>query len=186
MSNTDIQKFVEKWDVFDNSASVPDTIAGHRAQDKANFAAFKTDLEAVGGKQVVLDYFRSERERKSREYAERQQKIAAIEGLSEMEQMYADNNRWHVQFDKMMDNDGCFPQPTATLHSDEEMTTTRKKYPRATAYLKAERMANKSHYEYAAIGRDALERIINGEDYALVLTDMEKAENDITTAHMWD
>ncbi len=49
------------------------------------------------------------------------------------------------------------------------------KYPRAAAYLKAEAWARGAHYAKVAAGKAALEKIIQGEDFAAALAEMEAA-----------
>lgn len=62
----------------------------------------------------------------------------------------------------------------------------KKKYPRAAAYLVAENESLKSNYELAAIGKKALEAIINGENHEKVMEEMEHAHKAFAERHMWD
>ena len=60
------------------------------------------------------------------------------------------------------------------------------KYPRASAYLKADSWSDASNFEKASAGKKALERIINGEDHALVLLDMQEEWSKACESHLWD
>ena len=60
------------------------------------------------------------------------------------------------------------------------------KYPRAAAYLKAREWGCAAHYVKAKAGRDAEERIINGEDHATVIAEMEKSWDAYCDGKAWD
>ena len=60
------------------------------------------------------------------------------------------------------------------------------KYPRAAAYLKAREWGCAAHYVKAKAGRDAEERIINGEDHATVIAEMEKSWDAYCDGTAWD
>ncbi len=114
---------------------------------------------------------------------ERQEKIKAIEGLKELEFAREDIAAWHEEFAKSFDHVGGLgvrPRPNHDLKALAE------KYPRASAYLKAESWSYAANYEKAAAGKKALERIINGEDYALALSNMEAEWSKACESHIWD
>lgn len=69
---------------------------------------------------------------------------------------------------------------------EDNINELKQKYPRATAYLIAESEAYKDNYELSAIGKRALERIINGENHEMVLDDMKKEQHEFCNKHIWD
>lgn len=117
--------------------------------------------------------------------AEREAKLYAIEGLSELMQARSQLEIYREALAAMMDdesNDGAFPPPRPTSNPAE----LSKQYPRAAAYLKAESYEFASNAVKSAAGKKAEERIINGEDYAAAIRDMETEWADYCTAHIWD
>lgn len=99
-------------------------------------------------------------------------KIDAIEGLNELRKAINDIDRYHRAFDRMMEdenNDGVRPPKRPTMNVEE----LKAKYPRAAAYLKAEKFATGAHYVKANAGSKALDKIINGEDYTAAIAEME-------------
>lgn len=104
--------------------------------------------------------------------AEEASLLANVPGLRELESAIAAWNNYHHEFSRMMDdeyNDGVNPPKKPTVDVDE----IRAKYPVAAAYLKAQSYAYASHYAKVAAGEKAVERIANGEDYKIVIDEME-------------
>ena len=133
----------------------------------------------------IMALIKTETEAKERAAAEREAKIAAIDGLTEIKKAIYDHEKYHRDFERMMDdefNDGLRPPKKPESDINELMS----KYPRAAAYIKAEDYSYSPHYAKSAIGIKALEQIINGENYDKVLADMEKEWSDYCESHMWD
>lgn len=102
----------------------------------------------------------------------REDKINAIEGLTELKAAIDAEIAYGRAFDRMMEdeyNDGVNPPSKPKVSSAD----LRKQYPRAAAYIKAENWEYANHYAKSSAGRRAKERIINGDDYSTVLADME-------------
>lgn len=115
----------------------------------------------------------------------RQEKINAIEGLQEIYDASEEWSRYRDAFSCMMDNqdnDGARPpmQPTVNIEA------LNAKYPRAAAYIKAENYSCAANYAKSSAGRKALEKIINGEDYAQAIADMETEWSAYCEEHIWD
>lgn len=139
--------------------------------------------EIRANKEEILSFFKAKEEKERKEFEERQARIDAIPGLKEIENAIDDLIEWRREFNKSFEDVGGLgvrPKPEYDL---EQMY---KDYPVAAAYLKAEKMANKANYELALIGRKALERIIDGENHEVVISDMDKEEKDFVEKHMWD
>lgn len=127
----------------------------------------------------------AEAEARKRAYDEEQAKIDAIDGLHEIISAIIDWNRYNREFNAMMDdefNDGARPpkRPTADIQA------LKAQYPRADAYLTAQSWANSENYAKAKAGAKALECIIDGDDYAKALADMEAEWSAYCDEHMWD
>lgn len=138
------------------------------------------DLKMIKeNKQAILDYIRNEK----RAANERQHKIDSIEGLSEIKACMDAWAEWHTDFDRMVDTGRSY---MTVKKPSTEVAELRKKYPVADAYLIADKESRRQNHELATIGKNALERIINGEDYKKVLAEMEKERAAFTESHIWD
>lgn len=130
--------------------------------------------------EILAHFAAEEAERKARE-----DKINAIEGLKELTKAINDEIAYNEAFNRMMEdeyNDGVNPPSKPKVRSAE----LKKQYPRAAAYIKAENWECASHYAKVGAGKRAKERIINGEDYATVLADMEAEWSAHCAEHIWD
>ena len=140
--------------------------------------------EVKARKDEILAYFKAQRDAEEAEYNARQAKINAIEGLAEIEANEAELRSWHNELNRKMESpDGVLSMRGCPKDMVAELE---ERYPRAAAYRKARRDANSANYEISAIGRKAVERIINGEDYSAVLADMESEMDKFTLSHAWD
>lgn len=111
--------------------------------------------------------------------------LFAVPGLNELRAAYADVNRYHEQFERMMEdegNDGA--RPPKPISGDVD--ALRAQYPAAAAYLKAESWSYADHYAKATAGKKAMERIVNGDPHVAVVTDMEAEWSNHCNAHIWD
>ena len=134
-------------------------------------------------KAQIIQWIQEKEAAEKAAYEDRERKIGGIEGLAEIRQCYAAWDEYHFDFQKMMDTGRSYMTvPRPAVKPDD----LRNLYPRADAYLKAEQYAHKSNYELSAIGKRALERIINGEEHTLVMQDMEEDLSAFTEKHIWD
>lgn len=134
-------------------------------------------------KAEILNYIREER-RKAKEAQEaREKKIQAIEGLNEIESCMSAWMEWNEDFRTMMETGRGYMTAERPEITVEEL---RERYPVADAYLKARREARKTNFELSAIGKKALNRIIEGEDYNEVINDMEQELSKFVASHIWD
>lgn len=135
-------------------------------------------------KEEILKYFADERNEKKRFQEERQQKIAAIEGLVEIKAAYKDMMDWQIEFNKSFNDVGGLgirPKPEYDIDAMLE------KYPVAAAFLEAEGQALKQNDELSIIGSQALEQIIyNPEKYAEIIDEMHKEIKTFVDKHLWD
>lgn len=140
--------------------------------------------EIRDSKPEILAYLIKEREEEKRKYDERKRKIAAIEGLEELQNAIEDLNEWHREFNKSFDDVGGMGVRPYPKYDLEAMY---KKYPAAKAYLTAKEYELKSNDELGIIGSKALERIIeNPDNYKKIMDDMEKELHDFRERHLWD
>ena len=134
-------------------------------------------------KPAIIDYIKSKKEAEEKAYQERKAKIDAIEGLKEIRDAIADLSRWHEEFEESFNDVGGLgvrPKP------DYDIDGMKKKYPREAAYLKAESYEYASHYHKSSLGKDAKEKIINGEDCAEAISEMEQKWKEYCDEHIWD
>jgi hypothetical protein len=111
--------------------------------------------------------------------------LKAVPGLRELEEAINAERDYAEDFDKMMDdeyNDGVNP-PLKPLVKSSDL---KKQYPVASAYLKAERYAESSDVEKYSAGKKAMKRIADGEDYKIVIAEMDKEWSGYCRDHAWD
>lgn len=137
----------------------------------------------VAAKGEILAVLMDEYNAKKQKEKEDAEKIAAIQGLSELRAAYEDLENWHEEFSKSFDDVGGLgvrPKP------QYDFETMRKAYPRAAAYLEAEAYFHAANYAKSAAGKRALEAIKNGEDCTAALETMKKEWQDYCSEHIWD
>lgn len=122
-------------------------------------------------------------EAEERETAERRRNFRdAIPGLKELEAAKEEQAAYREAFSRAVDSgDGIYP---AKPKSDPAELSVR--YPMAAAMLRAESYSCAANYRKAGAGRKAVERILDGEDWEKVISDMENEWRDATLEHMWD
>lgn len=113
----------------------------------------------------------AELQRRFNATAERNAKIEAIEGLKEIMTAQAAWENYRDEIDRRMSDENLSSIGIASPKDNLAALTAR--YPRAAAYITAESYQNASNDVKASAGRNALERIVNGEDYTEALADME-------------
>lgn len=152
----------------------------HNADEARKNGDFNTIISC---KPEIMRILREEWDAERRAYKERQEKINAIPGLTEIQNAREDLRGWNVEFEKSFDDVGGLGVRPMPKYDFDAMNA---KYPRAAAYLKAKSYADAANYAKAAAGRNAVEKIINGEDYEEALKTMEAEWSAYCDAHMWD
>lgn len=135
-------------------------------------------------KPEIMAYLKEEEAEKKRAFEERQAKINAIEGLKEIKNAIEEQIEWKESFNRSWEKGEGFVR--LGQKPEDKIAELKQKYPRAAAYLAAEAESFKSNYELSAIGKRALEAIINGEDYKEVLKRMEDEQKEFVNRHIWD
>lgn len=143
------------------------------------------DVAAIkANRDEILKEILDAKEQKKRAYQERQAKINAIPGLSEIKAELEKAADWRRRFNASFEAEsgggwGVGPRP------QYDFEAAYKKYPQAHAYLIAEREAYKDNYELAEIGRKALEKVINGQ-WEEAMEDLKREEYEFVDRHAWD
>lgn len=130
----------------------------------------------------IYQYLINEKMEREKRYEDRWQKIDQIEGLKEIQDAINRMEDWNRNFQEAMEKDDGY-LPAKPQDKIEELKA---KYPRAAAYLLAERESHRDNAELAGIGKKALEDIINGMDYNIVLEKMAEEQKKFTDRHIWD
>ena len=150
--------------------------------DPQRLAEFSEQMKAL--KPEIMQYLIDQENGKARAAKERQERIDAIPGLAELKNAIGDLGKWTEEFERNLERGdsgvGLRPRP------QYDIDAMRTKYPRAAAFLEAEKMAYSPHYVKSAAGQKALDRIINGEDYAQALADAKAEWNAYLQEHIWD
>lgn len=149
--------------------------------------AEKVMAELKARKPEILDYFQDQRKAAQRAWEEREAKINAIPGLTELKAAYAARAEYRNRFNLSFDGEyavggmGIGPRPTTDIDA------LRIQYPAAAAFLLAEDKANSTNFKIAGIGRDAMDAIIaNPADYAAAMETANNAMRAYAGVCMWD
>lgn len=118
------------------------------------------------------------------ETAERRRNFRdAIPGLKELEAAKAEQAAYREAFARAVDSgNGIYPAKPKS-DPEEELSA---RYPMAAAMLRAESYSRASNDRKASAGRKAVERILDGDDWEKVISDMENEWREVTSEHMWD
>jgi len=103
--------------------------------------------------------------------AEKNNPETAIEGYAELKKAYMEFDRYHREFSEMTESGKNYKIEPLTVNPED----VEKKYPKAAAYVEAERYSNAANYDKANAGEKAMKRIIAGENFETVIAEM-KAE----------
>jgi hypothetical protein len=136
--------------------------------------------EIRNAKPEILNYFAEEKEAK----ALRAKKISEIEGLEELQKAIADEENYHYQIERRFENESLSSFGIAKPATSSKDLAVR--YPRAAAYLKADKWSDSENINKRSAGKKALEKIINGEDHEKVLADMEAEWTSACNKNIWD
>lgn len=170
-----IEEFVQDTRTFRLGDKVGTTSV--RKSDAPAYAAY-----VKAHKPEIMAFLLNREEMEKKAVEERQAKIDAIEGLKEIEAAKEAVLNWRQKFNKAMeDGDGILP-----CKPDVDLEALYAKFPRAAAYRKAEAGSLASHYTKASVYKEALERIINGEDYEKALADADTEWKEYLVEHIWD
>ena len=140
--------------------------------------------EIVSKKAEIIAYLDAQAEAKRKAREERTVKIEAIEGLEEIRAARDDFEAWREEWEKSFEHCGGLGVRKRPEYDFEALYA---KYPVAYAYLQAEVKANSNNYEVAAIGRKALEAIIDDpQNYENAIAEMERELSDFADRHAFD
>lgn len=108
--------------------------------------------------------------------------LASMEGIDEIRKaVYAIRN-FHRQFNDAMDNEDYRP----IKRPDIDLDALYKKYPIAKAYLDAEAFGLSENFAKSKIGKDAMNRILDGENHENVISDMNAEWSEYVNRHAFD
>lgn len=100
------------------------------------------------------------------------EKVNAIEGVAEIKAAIRAWSNYHQAKMELERGDRFIEDMPA--YNPDELSDLRKKYPRAAAFLEAERWVSSGNPIEVRLGSRAMEKILNGEDYTAVLEDMKR------------
>lgn len=143
--------------------------------DKA-IAKHPEDVKMIkDNKQAIIKHIKGKEEAKKQEYLAYKASVEAIEGLKEIETAMYSWAEWNKKFRKSFDGEYAVGGMgiESPVYTEDVINSLKAKYPRATAFLKAESWSNASHYYKSRLGEDAKHRIAAGEDYKKVISEIE-------------
>lgn len=145
----------------------------------------KTKLDEqliVSNKPAILEILLAEKYETERKARERQDKIDAIKGLTELRAAIRELKDYYDRYNEAVENGyGILP-----VRPDIDLDAIRAAHPRAAAYLRAESYSLSENDAKASAGAKALERLINGEPHETVIADMEQEWTNAAMSHLWD
>ena len=154
----------------------PNGVKGKKLFAEMSAGKYKEELMQIKAYLVEKE---AEKEAKR---AKRQSKIDAIDGIEEIRNAMKEMAEYRKNFSAAMDvGDGFLP---ACPKIDIEKLTA--KYPRATAYLKAEAWSLAENFRKASIGKEAMEEIIDGGDPKSIIDKMESKWAEFAKNNIWD
>ena len=103
---------------------------------------------------------------------ERRAKVAAIEGLAELRAAIKNRSNYFVA--KMQFERGEIDFEAVPVYRSGEVQELEKKYPRASAYLEAERWIHSGNPVKVRLAARAMEKLLEGEDPEAVILGMSK------------
>lgn len=160
------EKMIDKYNIrLDESKEklLVDGRIGRSAKDKQYVKEHKSEL---------IDILLKQEEQAEQKRQGRRKKIESIDGLAELEATIMEWNSYQNAMGRFIERDCTGIAPKKPSKTVEQL---KGQYPRAAAYVKADRWSYSSHYYKASCGTRAKEAILNGEDYEAAIEDMQTA-----------
>lgn len=188
MKNLTVEELISRYDIVDGAMyGKPGqlTIRNRRCVEQDGMQETMATIKSR--KPEILAYFKAEKEAKERAAAEREAKINAIPGLTEIRNAQRALAAWDRKFERSFEGEyacggfGVGPRPKV------DITAMRKQYPIADAFLRAEHEVYSGNAELSAIGKKAMDAIIdNPHGYAAAMAQMESDISGFVDCHAWD
>lgn len=180
--NTTVETLIKKYGLFLTKKNGQEAVGVKPAYAKW-FVQENAKPLVVAHKAEIVAFLKARDAAEKVAAEERAAKIAAIPGLAEIKAAIADADEWRHEYEEAMETeDGAIhlrPRPSVDIDA------LRAQYPQASAYCAAEALSRRSNYEYAAVGREALEMVING-DWENALAHMDARKKQLCEEHAWD
>lgn len=142
------------------------------------------DLEFVKAhKSEIIEFIKKAEENAKKEKEDRKAKIKNIVGLAEIKNAISEYESYKEELDNFVLSGATGKAPIKPSADIEAMKRT---HPRAAAYLYAEEYSYAAHFIKANAGREALEKIINGEPFEEAIANMEKIWSNYCAEHTMD
>lgn len=174
-----IKELVEKYKMFLSSDG---TRLGVREMEQAKTDGMMDTIKAQ--KDDIMSFLKEKKAAEEKAAKERIEKINAIEGLKEIQEAIQEQETWTRKFNYNMNNE--YTSSIVSSRPEDRVETLKEKYPRAAAYLKAESLFLSENSDISNIGKSALDKIINGEDFVSVMKKVEEERKSLAESHMWD
>lgn len=129
-------------------------LCAYEAQKDGNLAQIKAM------KPQIVAYLKAKRSEEEQEAVRRRLAIAAIPGLREIRSAYADIQEWKEELEDSFNDVGGLGVRKKPEYDFDAMYA---KYPQAKAYLDAESLLSRRNLEMSAIGKKAIDMILNGQ-----------------------
>ena len=110
------------------------------------------------------------------------EKVNAIEGVAEIKAAIRASINYHQAKMELERGDRFIEDMPA--YNPNEVSDLKKKYPRAAAFLEAERWVSADNPVKVRLGSRAMQKILNGDDPAAVLDEMSKGLDAFYLAQM--
>lgn len=175
------KELISRYDIFDPQNG--NGTIGIRNKDAVMRDNAIDEIKAR--KAEIIAYFAAERKAEADAKAERESRIAQIDGLAEIKAAIADLEKWNSEFERSFEGANACGGFGVRSKPDVDIDALKQKHPRAAAYLRAEEEVYSGNYEVAEIGRKALEEVIYG-DYEKAMDEMGKDIKAYVDRRIWD
>lgn len=133
------------------------------------------ELEQITSrKPEIVEELRRRKAEHDAALAEYKRKLDALSpGIEAIEAAQAAVRDWHRRFNDSFEHGNYGGEGVGAPPPKDAVKLACEQYPREAAYLRAHEWSGAAHFVKAAAGKRAKDRILNGEDYAAALADME-------------
>lgn len=185
MKKEELQQLIIKYKITLGSRLNEKVVIGHMDPNsileiRNTYKLTEADRDIIKReKPHILAILHEEAERRKREADERKAKVDAIEGIAELEKAIADYKEackdYADKIERCIYDGWCSENFNPEEYpSAGKVLALNKQYPKAAAYVKAEKWRASPLCVTSQLGARAMERILNGEDYEQVIAEMER------------
>lgn len=132
-------------------------------------------------KPAIMDYLRDEAAAKKAALDDYTANLNGIDGLKDLQNSIISWSDYNRAFSRYIANDCIGTAPVKPNVTVEELEA---QYPRAAAYVMADKWHSSDNDVKSTLGGKAKDQILNGADHTAVIADMQRAWSDYCNDHI--